>query len=245
LYTKASPKHSKNLKNTLRARTWLEKKALLERSTIILAGGTSKGFPEDKGTLLLDNKPLIRRVFDIVEPIVDEVIIVTNTQERVDLYTKLLPETAKFAIDNQKTQGPLMGAITGFEAAEGKYSLLLPYDSPFVNEELANLLLDLAIGKTAVVPRNPDNEIEPLCSVYQTKLVLEIAKEVAAEGATDLQTLVEKLRGVRFLSTMVIEQIDPELRSFFSVNGPVDLKRAAVMLQGKPNSSKAKGHHLK
>ena len=98
---------------------------MLERSAIILAGGTSKGFPEDKGTLLLDNKPLIRRVFDIVEPIVDEVIIVTNTQERVDLYTKLLPETAKFAIDNQKTQGTLMGAITGFEAAEGKYSLLL------------------------------------------------------------------------------------------------------------------------
>lgn len=218
---------------------------LLERSAIILAGGTSKGFPEDKGTVMLDNKPLINRVFDVVDPIVDEVIIVTNTQERADLYAKLLPETAKIVIDKQPGQGPLQGAITGFEAAEGKYSLLLPYDAPFLNEELATLLLDLAVGKTAVVPRNPDNEIEPLCSAYQTKLVLETAKQVEAEGATDLQTLVEKLRGVRFLSTMVIKQIDPELRSFFSVNGPVDLKRAAVMLQGKPKSSKAKGHHSK
>ncbi len=222
-----------------------EKQSVLDKSAIILAGGTSRGFPEDKGTILLDNKPLIRRVFNIVEPIVDEVIIVTNTQERADMYAKLLPETAKFAIDNPQGHGLLNGAITGFEAAQGTYSMLLPSDSPFISEELSMLLFDLAIGKTAAVPRNPDNEIEPLCSVYQTKLVLETAKQVATEGATDLQTLVEKLRGVRYISTMVIEQIDPELRSFFSVNTPLDLKRAAVMLQGKPNSSKTKGHKPK
>lgn len=218
---------------------------MLDKSAIILAGGTSKGFPQDKGTMLLDNKPLIRRVFDIVDPIVDEVIIVTSTQERVDLFSKLLPETTKFAIDNQKCKGPLIGAITGLEAAQGKYAIILPYDSPFVSEELATLLFDLCIGKTAVIPRNPDNEIEPLCSVYQTKLVLETAKKVAEEGATDLQTLVERLRGVRYLSTMVIEQIDSDLRSFFSVNGPVDLKRAAVMLQGKTRSSIAKAKRKK
>ncbi len=218
---------------------------MLEKSAIILAGGTSAGFPQDKGTMLLDNKSLIRRVFNIVDPLVDEVIIVTDKQERADLYAKLLPETAKFAIDNQNGKGPLMGAITGLEAAQGKYSIILPYDSPFVSEELATLLLDLAIGKTAVVPRNPDNEIEPLCSVYQTKLVLETAKKIAEEGATDLQTLVERLRGVRYISTMVIEQIDPDLRSFFSVNTPVDLKRAAVMLQGLTRASIAKAKRSK
>ncbi|MGD6808419.1 MAG: molybdenum cofactor guanylyltransferase [Candidatus Bathyarchaeia archaeon] len=218
---------------------------MLEKTAIILAGGTSQGFPEDKGALLLDNKPLIRRVFNIVEPIVDEIIIVTNTQERTDLYAKLLPETAKFVIDKQPGQGPLVAAITGFEAAQGKYSMLLPYDSPFVSEELVMLLFDLSIGKTAAVPRNPDNEIEPLCSVYQTEITLETARQVDADGAVDLQTLVETLRGVRYISTMVIEQIDPDLRSFFSVNTPLDLKRAAVMLQGKPKALKSKGHKTK
>jgi len=217
----------------------------LERTAIILAGGSSRGFPEDKGATLLENKPLIRRVYNIFEPIVDEVIVVTNTQERADLYKKILPETAKFAVDGQESQGPLIGAIAGFEVAQGTYSMLIPYDSPFVSEELAMLLFDLSIGKTATVPRNPDHEIEPLCSVYQTKLVLETARQVAAEGAVDLQTLVEKLRGVRYISTMVIEQIDPELRSFFSVNTPLDLKRAAVMLHGKPNALKTKGHKSK
>lgn len=210
---------------------------MLDTSVIILANETAKGFSEDKGTILLDNKALIRHVFDIVNSIADEVVIVTNTQECANAYAKLLPKTAKFAIDNQhqQTQSPLSGAITGFETAQGNYSLLLPYDAPFVNKELAEFLLDLAIGKMAAVPRTPDNEIEPLCSAYQTKAVLEIAKQaIAEEDVDDLFLLVEKLRGVRYISMSVIEQIDPELRSFFRVSTPLDLKRAAVMLQGKP-----------
>jgi molybdopterin-guanine dinucleotide biosynthesis protein A len=218
---------------------------LLDKSVIILAGGTSRGFDADKGTLELGNKPLIRHVFDAVESIVDEVIVVTNLQERADVYAKLLPENVKFVLDSKEAGGPLVGALTGLEAAQGKYSMLLPADAPFVSTDLAILLFDLCIGKSATMPRNPDNEIEPLCAVYQTKVAIEAAKIAEEEGASDLETMVEKLRGVRFISTMVIEQIDSELRSFFSVNTPMDLKRAAVMLQSKNKNPKTKEHRSK
>jgi molybdopterin-guanine dinucleotide biosynthesis protein A len=213
----------------------------LDKAAIILANEqTSRVFPDDKGAMLLCNKPLIKHVFDAIDSIVDEVIIVTNTQERAETYAEILPKTVKFVIDKQPTQNMLSGTITGFEAVQSKYTLLLPYDSPLVNKEVAILLLDLAVGKTAAVPRNADNEIEPLCSVYHTKLALETAKQVAAEGATDLQTLVETLQGVRYISKMIVEQIDPELQSFFSVNTPLDIKRATIMLQGKKKPQKSK-----
>jgi molybdopterin-guanine dinucleotide biosynthesis protein A len=213
----------------------------LDKAVIILANEQpSKGFSQDKGTMLLCNKPLIKHVFNIVNSIVDEVIIVTNTQERIEKYAEFLPKTVKFVIDKQPIPNPLSGTIVGLETVQSKYVLLLPYDSPLVNKELAILLLDLAVGKTAAVPRNSDNEIEPLCSVYHTQLALETAKQVAAEGATDLQTLVEKLRGVRYISKMIVEQLDPELQSFFSVNTPLDLKRATIMLQGKKKQTKNK-----
>ncbi len=205
---------------------------MLDRSAIILAGGFSTRFGEDKGTVILGNKPLIRHAFDNIERLVDEVIIVTKSQERAEKYAKLLPENVKFAIDVKETQGPLVGALTGLEVAQGKYSILLPFDAPFVSEELAMLLFDLCIGKTATVPRTPDNEIEPLCTVYQTRIAQETAKKLVDEGVLDMHSLIENLRGVRFISTMVIEQIDPDQRSFFNVNTPFDLKRAAVMLQG-------------
>jgi hypothetical protein len=54
------------------------------------------------------------------------------------------------------------------------------------------------------------------------------------EGVDDMVTLVEKLRGVRYLSTMVIEQLDPDYRSFFTVTTPVALKKAIEMNKPKP-----------
>lgn len=217
---------------------------MLNTSAIILANETPKRFPQDKGTTLLNNKTIIQHVFDAINPIVDEVIIVTNTQERAEEYAKFLPKTTKFTIDTntkklqyQQTPNLLSGTIAGFETAQGQYTLLIPYDVPLINRELAKFLLDLSIGKMAAVPRTPDNEIEPLCAAYQTKAVLEIAKQTTTpqeEITTDLlYELVEKLRGVRYISMSVIKQIDPDLHSFFSINTPLDLKRATVMLQGK------------
>ncbi|MCL2868977.1 MAG: NTP transferase domain-containing protein [Candidatus Bathyarchaeota archaeon] len=210
---------------------------MLNTSAIILANETPKRFPQDKGTTLLNNKTIIQHVFDAINPIVDEVIIVTNTKERAEEYAKFLPKTTKFTIDTQQTPNLLSGTIAGFETAQGQYTLLIPYDVPLINRELAKFLLDLSIGKMAAVPRTPDNEIEPLCAAYQTKAVLEIAKQTTTpqeEITTDLlYELVEKLRGVRYISMSVIKQIDPDLHSFFSINTPLDLKRATVMLQGK------------
>jgi molybdopterin-guanine dinucleotide biosynthesis protein A len=212
----------------------------VDKAAVILANEQSKSFPKDKGTMLLCNKPLIKHVFNAISSIVDEVIIVTSAQEQTEKYAELLPKTVKLVIDKQPMQNALSGTITGLETAQSKYVLLLPYDSPLVDKELAMLLLDLAVGKTAAVPRNADNEIEPLCSVYHTKIALETAKQVAAKGAIDLQTLVEKLQGVRYISKMIVEQLDPELQSFFSVNTPLDLNRATIMLQGKNKLPKNK-----
>lgn len=227
-------KHQPNqqkLKEHSAYRTSLENSLLLERSAIILADGTSSGFKEDKGLLELDNEPLIRYVYKSVRGLVDEVIIVTDSEERAKQYAKVLPDSVKFVSDMNIAKGPLIGFLAGLESAQGNYCLLLPYDAPLVSKEVLLFLFDCGVGKTATVPRSPDNEVEPFCAVYQTKKVLEVARLVADEGIVDMYSLVERLRGVRYISTMVIEQIDPQLRSFFSVNMPLDLKKAAVMLQ--------------
>jgi len=208
---------------------------LLDKSAIILAGGSSTRFNTDKGVLELDGKPLLSYVIDAVEGLVEEIIVVTNTQARADTYAKLVSEEVRFAVDIRESKGPLVGALTGFEEANGEYSVLLPFDSPFVSKEVLSLLFDCCIGKAAAVPRWTNQDIEPLHAVYNTKQALIATEEALAENELNVQAMVERLRGVRYISTMVIEQLDPDFKTFFNINTPLDLKKAAVM--GKPRKT--------
>ncbi|MDH5459844.1 MAG: hypothetical protein OEW71_02260, partial [Candidatus Bathyarchaeota archaeon] len=83
----------------------------------------------------------------------------------------------------------------------------------------------------AVIPRWPNGYIEPLQAVYCTKPALEAAKNALSEGKLDIRSMVEKLRGIRYVSTLVLQQLDPTLRTFFNVNTPLDLKKAEFTLR--------------
>jgi molybdopterin-guanine dinucleotide biosynthesis protein A len=203
----------------------------LDRSAIILAGGFSSRFGQDKGVLELGNKPLIKHVVDAVKPVVDEIIVVTSSQDRVMKYAKVLGADVQFVVDSFESEGPLVGALTGFGVAQGKYVLLLPFDSPFVSREVVSFLFDLCLTKAAVIPRWPNGQIEPLHAVYWTNVALEAAKIAVDEGKLDVLSMIESMRGVRYVSTLVIQQLDPELRTFFNVNTPLDLKKAMAMLK--------------
>jgi hypothetical protein len=69
-------------------------------------------------------------------------------------------------------------------------------------------------------------------------MAIEAAKAMLGEGKEDMESMVEHLRGVRYLSTMVIEQLDPDFRSFFKATTPADLRKASAM--SKPKAQRAK-----
>jgi molybdopterin-guanine dinucleotide biosynthesis protein A len=45
--------------------------------------------------------------------------------------------------------------------------------------------------------------------------------------------MVEKMRNIRYVSTLVFQQFDPQLKMFFNVNTPLDLKKAESLLSKK------------
>jgi molybdopterin-guanine dinucleotide biosynthesis protein A len=208
----------------------------VDRSAIVLAGGFSSRFGQDKGVLELANKPLIRHVVDAISSVVDETIIAANSQKRVTQYTKIMTAGVQFVVDVCESNSPLIGALTGFGVAHGEYSLLLPFDTPFISKEVVSLLFELCLNKSATIPRWPNSHIEPLHAVYQTKPALEAAKTAVAEGKLNVRAMIEKLNEVRYVSTLVIQQLDPELRTFFNINTPADLKKAMGMV--KPRKHK-------
>ncbi len=201
----------------------------MDRSAVILAGGFSERFGQDKAVLELKGKPLLRHVVDAIRPIVDEIIVVTNTPPRAEQYTKIVGQGVKFALDAEQAKGPLVGALAGFSAAQSTYAALLAADAPFVSREVVELLFDLCKGKTVAVPRWPNQQIEPLHAVYHVKSAIQAAQIALDEGKLNVRSMIENLGGVRYISTLVVQELDAELKTFFNVNTPVDLKMAETL----------------
>ena len=203
----------------------------MEKSAIILAGGFSRRFGSDKGLVLLRDKPLVRHVIDKISPVVDEVLVVVSSENQKKTFELIFKKDVKIIIDKENSQSPLIGAITGFEANNCEYSLLLPCDAPLVSTKIIQFLFDMSINRRAVIPRWPSGYIEPLQAVYQTKSALIAAKIALRQGNMNMRSMINNLQGVRYISTMVIEQLEPGLVTFLNVNTPEDLKKAESYLK--------------
>jgi len=203
----------------------------LTKAVIILAGGFSKRFGQDKCLVDLVGKPLVLHVIDRVSSVVNEKVVVVGANALVETFSNLFKSKTRLVVDKYEGQSPLVGALTGFESIDTEYSLLLPCDTPFVSAEIAALLLDLCVNKAAVIPRWPNGYIEPLQAAYRTKSAIEAAKKALNEGKRDLSSMINHMRGTRYVSTLVLQQLDPKLLTFFNVNTPEDLKRAEFMLR--------------
>ena len=204
-----------------------------ERTGIILSGGTAERFGCDKGLLELGGKPLILHVFDGVKDLVDEVIIVVGSNEQKRAYSKIFPPEINIQTDIRKENSPLIGALTGFANAEGKYCVLLPCDTPFISKEIIELLFEASHNVDAVIPRWPNGYIEPLQAVYHTSSAFSATEKVVLKGERRMKAMISLLHPVRYLSTIVLKDVNPGLLTFFNVNTPVDLRRAEILFKKK------------
>ena len=205
----------------------------MENSIIILAGGKSERLGREKGLVALAGKPLILHVLERIKDIAKEIIVVVGSEIQKENFEKVVGNAARIVVDKFNVRSPLVGALTGFEAASGEKSLLLSCDTPFVSREIASFLLDVCRRKAAAIPRWPDGKIEPLQAAYDTEMGLEASKETLKEGKMDLRSMISKLRGVRYISTLVIREFDPKMLTFFNINTLVDLRKAErIISQG-------------
>jgi molybdopterin-guanine dinucleotide biosynthesis protein A len=203
----------------------------LDRSAIILAGGFSSRFGKDKGLLILAKKPLIRHVLNAIKEIVDETIVVVSSEGQAENYAKVLDSNVRILVDVDDAQSPLIGASTGFRKTKGEYSLLLPCDTPLVSRKILSFVFELSTNRNAVIPRWPNGYLEPLQAVYRTKPALEAAESALSQEKLDIRSMVNRLTGVRYVSTLVLQKLDPKLKTFFNVNTSLDLKKAESMLK--------------
>jgi molybdopterin-guanine dinucleotide biosynthesis protein A len=197
----------------------------LQRSAVVLAGGFSSRFGRDKGLVVLAGKPLIVHVIDRISRVVGEVLVVVSSETQREKFEAILEEKAVLIVDKREFKSPLVGAMTGFESAQGEYSLLLPCDTPLVSTKIVQFLFDMCMNKGAAIPRWTSGYIEPLQAVYHTQYALNASKKALAQGKMNMLSMINNLVRVRYVSTMVLELMEPKLLTFLNINAPQDLTR--------------------
>jgi len=106
-------------------------------TAVILAGGKSSRLSgEDKGLMDFRGQEMINHVLVIVKPKVSEVLISAN--RNIDLYENF---GKVIADDLENFQGPLAGISKALKVCSTPYLLILPCDSPFVDDELIDDLI--------------------------------------------------------------------------------------------------------
>jgi len=197
-------------------------------SAIILSGGESKRFGQDKGLFKVFQKPLISFVIEKVKPFINELLIVTKRRS-ANTYSSLFPST-RILVDEYDSQGALAGIATGLRHARGTYSYVLPNDTPLLSDKVLALLRDSSHDHDAVIPRWPSGYLEPLQAIYQTQAAARAALLSTEEENFRLRNMISHLDDVKYISTVTLEQYDPNLRTFFNINQVDDLHEIRHLL---------------
>ncbi len=128
---------------------------------IILAGGKSSRIGSDKGFLLLNEKAFIQHIIDALQPLVNDIIIVSNNPD----YDVFKQKRVNDIIENA---GPLAGIYTGLHHSNTENNLVLSCDVPLINTETLKKLTTNIEEHIDVIQLESKGKTMPLIAMYKT-----------------------------------------------------------------------------
>ncbi|HEY2991342.1 MAG TPA: molybdenum cofactor guanylyltransferase [Methylomirabilota bacterium] len=189
---------------------------------VIQAGGKSTRMGgEPKALLELGGRRIIERVLDAVRPVVDDVLIVTNTP---DLYGFL---GVPMVPDVYPDHGSLGGIFSGLAAAGGEAAFTVACDMPFLHPDVARLVVGRAGEGDVVIPRVGE-QLETMHALYAKACLPHIEARLKA-GRLKIVGFFDDVRVVEIPETDVARHRAPDV-VFMNVNTPDELARARALV---------------
>ncbi len=193
-------------------------------SGIVLAGGMSRRLGRDKAVEPVGGKPLISRVISRLNPITDEIVVVVNSEARVQDLP--IPPNTKTVVDIYPDAGSLSGIFSGLTVASGDWGFVVACDMPFLNTELIAYMLTFRKHHDAVVP-TLNGYPEPTHAAYSKACLPYIERKLKA-NQLKIAGFFDDVR-VKYVYQDDVDGFDSEHLSFFNVNTPRDLERALAL----------------
>jgi molybdopterin-guanine dinucleotide biosynthesis protein A len=185
---------------------------------IILAGGKSLRFGRNKATEKIAGMTLVERVIDHLSSITHEIILVTN--EGGSQFAEF--DFLEVVSDIYPAKGPLGGIYTGLSTSHTAANIVVACDMPFLNTVLLSHMVEISPGFDAVIPRWPNNQIEPLHGIYSCSCI-PVMKKRLENDQLSISECLKEMR-VRYFDQAEFSKFDPEFQSFFNINNQADIE---------------------
>ncbi len=127
---------------------------------IILAGGKSSRMGTDKGLLKLSSKPFIQYSIDALQPLVSEIIIVSDNPDYNAFGYKRIE-------DDIKNAGPVSGIYSGLKASLSSFNLVLSCDIPLIKTEILQELINGVDDVSEIIQIESNGKAMPLIALYK------------------------------------------------------------------------------
>jgi molybdopterin-guanine dinucleotide biosynthesis protein A len=185
---------------------------------VVQAGGRSTRMGgEAKALIELGGRRIVERVVAAIAPVVDDMLVVTNTPES---YAFLgLPMVGDVFPDH----GSLGGIYSGLKAAAGDVAFTVACDMPFLRADVARLVVDRAAAADVVIPRVGE-QLETMHAAY-AKACLPSMEERLRAGRLKIIGFFDAVRVLEIPEADVRRIADPAV-VFMNVNTPDELAHA-------------------
>ena len=201
-------------------------------SGYVLAGGHSSRMKTAKAFLEINGETFLSRaVKTLADKCENPVKIVLNKTQTN--FIERLPENIPRIFDCFENRGALGGIHAALTDCETKYAIILAVDLPLVTTETIANLADITLSSNkfiAVVPRQTDGRLQPLCAAYLARNCLPALENLLNENDSASVRDYLELIAPRFIdqSNLTIDQSND---IFFNVNYPVDFQTMASLNQ--------------
>lgn len=153
---------------------------------IILAGGKSSRMGTDKGFVSYNNKPFVEHIIKAMQPLVDDIIIISNNKNYeifgFDCYNDLV-----------KNAGPLAGIYTGLKYSKTENNLIVSCDVPLINTEVLQKLTERTNDSSDIIQLQSKGKNMPLIAIYK-KHCMNIFKEELKQDQRKVQKALQKFQ---------------------------------------------------
>jgi molybdenum cofactor guanylyltransferase len=147
----------------------------------VLAGGKSRRMGVDKAFLEIGGDTFVEHAINALSTSCTDVKIVLNDSEIESKLQKVLPEIS-IVFDIFKNRGALGGIHAALTNCETEFAIILACDLPFVDSGVIEKLIGIAVNSdenaAAIVPKQKDGRLQPLCAIYRKSACLAKLEEL-------------------------------------------------------------------